>query len=203
MGQWGSFPWWSSELSEKIRPQEYRARRYQEAREEVPVVEGEDPTQAKMREILYMGQTRFLPMLLDRKDRMSMATGFELRVPFCDYRLVEYVWNIPWEMKTVGDSEKGILRRALANFLPDEVCKRKKSPYPTTQHPQYQQGLSEWLLQILNDSSAPVRPLLNMPVARMLAEGNLPNLPGSIRVIPMERIIQMNAWLQEYRIRLR
>jgi asparagine synthase (glutamine-hydrolysing) len=195
--------WWSPEVREKVRLPEYLARRYQEAREEVPVLDGEDEFHAKMREIFYMNQTRWLSVLLDRKDRMSMATGFEVRVPFCDYRLVEYVWNVPWEMKVVGGSEKGILRRALADVLPDDVRNRKKSPYPTTQHPQYQQGLSKWLLQILHDSSAPVRPFLNMPVVRMLAEGNLPNLPGSLRVIPMERIIQMNAWLQEYQIRIR
>jgi len=130
-------------------------------------------------------------------------TGFEVRVPFCDYRLVEYVWNVPWEMKTVDTIEKGILRRALADVLPDGVCKRRKSPYPSTQHPQYQQELSTWLLQILDDPSAPIRPFLNIPVARQLAEGNFPDLPGSFKVTPMEQLIQINAWLQEYHIRIR
>jgi asparagine synthase (glutamine-hydrolysing) len=202
-GEVGSSPWWSSEVSEKIRPQEYLTRRYQEAREEVPVLPGEDAFHAKMREIFYMNQTRFLPMLLDRKDRMSMAVGFEVRVPFCDYRLVEYVWNIPWEMKTVGAIEKGVLRRALSDVLPEEVCNRKKSPYPTLHHPQYQQGISEWFLQILNDSSAPIRPFLNIPVALALAEGRLPNMPDIFRVGSMARIIEVNAWLQEYHVRIR
>jgi asparagine synthase (glutamine-hydrolysing) len=197
------FPWWSAEVDEKFQPMEYLARRYQEAREEVPGLAGEDAFHAKKREIFYMNQTRMLPLLLDRKDRMSMATGFEVRVPFCDYRLVEYVWNIPWEMKTVGGMEKGILRRALADILPEDVCMRKKNPYPTTQHPLYEQGVSEWLLQILNESNAPIRPFLNIPVARMLAEGNFPGLPASFRVVPMEQIIHMNAWLQDYHVRLR
>jgi hypothetical protein len=68
---------------------------------------------------------------------MSMATGFEVRVPFCDYRLVQYVWNIPWEMKTTGNIEKGILREALRGILPDDVRTRKKSPYPISQNPTY------------------------------------------------------------------
>jgi len=203
LGEGRSYPWWSSEVHEKLRPQEYLLRRYQEAREEVPALPGEDAFHAKMRESFYITQTCLLPMLLDSEDRMSMATGLEVRVPFCDYRLVEYVWNIPWEMKTVDGIEKGLLRRALADLLPDEVCKRKKSPYPSSQHPQYQRELSEWLLQILNDSSAPIRPFLNIPVVRILAEGNLPNLPGSFRISPMEQIIQINAWLQEYHIRIR
>jgi len=169
----------------------------------VPGLAGEDAFHAKMREMFYMNLTRFLPMLLDRKDRMSMATGFEVRVPFCDYRLVEYAWNIPWEMKTVDGIEKGLLRRALADVLPEDVLKRKKSIYPSSQHPQYQQRVSEWLLQIVNDSSAPLRPFLNIPAVCKLAEGNLPDLPGSFKVVPMEQMIQINAWLQEYHIRIR
>ncbi len=196
-------PWWSSEVSEKIRPHEYLKRRYLEARAEVPVLEGEDAFHAKMREIFYMNQTRWLPLLLDRKDRMSMAVGFEVRVPFCDHRLVEYAWNIPWEMKTVGDSEKGILRRAFTDVLPDDVRNRKKSPYPSTQHPQYRRGVSKWLLQIVNDANAPLRPFLNVPAAQALATGGVPNLPGSLAVTPMEQLIQINAWLQEYHIRIR
>ena len=190
-------------MSEKIRPQEYLARRYQEAREEVPTLAGEDAFNAKMREISYMNQTRFLPMLLDRKDRMSMAVGLEVRLPFCDYRLVEYVWNIPWEMKTLGGMEKGLLRHAFADTLPHDVHIARKSPNPISQHLQYQQGISKWLLQIVNDTNAPIRPFLNVPVARALAEGNLPNLPGLLRTSSMEQIIKMNAWLQEYHIRIR
>ena len=71
-----------------------------------------------MREMSYLNITRFMPTLLDRKDRMSMAVGLEVRVPFCDHRLVEYVWNIPWEIKTSGDREKGILRKALKRRSP-------------------------------------------------------------------------------------
>jgi asparagine synthase (glutamine-hydrolysing) len=196
-------PWWSPEVNEKIRPREYLARRYQEAREEVPTLAGENAFDAKMREISYMNQTRFLPILLDRVDRMSMAVGLEVRLPFCDYRLMEYVWNIPWEMKTIGDMEKGILRRAFADVLPSDVRRRKKSPYPTSQHPKYQEGISKWVLQILNDANAPIRPFLDLPVTQALAVGYLPDLPGSLRVSPMEQIIKINAWLQEYRICIR
>jgi asparagine synthase (glutamine-hydrolysing) len=196
-------PWWSPEVTEKVRPQEYLARRYQEAREEVPVLEGEDAFHSKMREISYMDYTRFLPLLLDRKDRMSMAVGLEVRLPFCDYRLMEYVWNIPWEMKRVGGSEQGFLHHIFEDVLPNDVCRRRRSLYPTSQHLQYQQGISKWLLQILNDSSAPIRPLLNIPAVRALAEEDSPNLPGPLRVGPMEQIIKMNAWLQEYNIHIR
>lgn len=133
-----------------------------------------------------------------------MAVGFEVRVPFCDYRLVEYAWNIPWEMKTTGDIEKGILRRAFADLLPEDALNREKSPYPSTQHPEYQQGLTEWVMQILNDANAPIHPFLNAQFVRAMASGNLgSSLPGQFAIFPLEQIIQTNAWLQEYNIRIR
>jgi asparagine synthase (glutamine-hydrolysing) len=198
-----SSPWWSSEVKEKIRPREYLARRYQEARSEVPTLPGENAFNAKMREISYMDLTRFLPLLLDSADRMSMAVGLEVRLPFSDHRLMEYVWNIPWEMKTVDNIEKGLLRRVFADLIPREVRNRRQCLYPALQHAQYQRGVSTWLSQILNDPNAPIRPFLNVPSARALAEGNLPDLPGSLRVSSMEQIIKINAWLQEYQVSIR
>jgi asparagine synthase (glutamine-hydrolysing) len=194
--------WWSSDLIQRIQPLAYSDRRYQEALAEVPRLEGEGPLDTRIREISFMNLTRFLPVLLSRKDRMSMANGFEVRVPYCDYRLVEYAWNIPWKMKNTGDLEKGILRRALTDVLPEDARNRKKSPYPLTLDPAYKAGLSDWLLQILNDPNAPVRPLLNLSAARKLAEGKLPGVPGALTVMPMEQIIQVNAWLRKYHIPL-
>lgn len=195
-------PWWSSEVSQKLRPQEYLARRYQEARAEVPVLAGEDTLNAKMREVSHINLTRFLPILLDRVDRMSMAVGLEVRTPFCDYRLMEYVWNIPWEMKTVGGMEKGLLRRAFADVLPSDVRPCKPNLHPISHHTQYQRNVSKWLMQILDDPNAPIRPFLNISTARALAAGYLLDLPGSLRVSPMEQIIKINAWLQEYQVRI-
>jgi asparagine synthase (glutamine-hydrolysing) len=197
--------WLSAETRAKIRPDEYIERRYQEVMDEVPRLEGEDARATRIREILYVNQTRFLSLLLNRKDRMSMATGFEVRVPFCDYRLVEYVWNIPWEMKNVDSIEKGILRRAFAGVLPDDARMRRKSAYPASQNPTYAQAMRDWTLQIINDPNAPIRPLVNVPVVQDMATGKLPQLaalPSDFAVAFLERIIQLNVWLQEYQIRL-
>jgi asparagine synthase (glutamine-hydrolysing) len=191
--------WLSAEVEQKVKPMERMTQLYQEALAEVPRLEGEDPKAARMREVFYLNLTHFLPMLLDRKDRMSMAVGFEVRVPFCDYRLVEYVWNIPWEMKTVGKIEKGILRRALTGILPDDVRTRRKSAYPSSQNPTYEEGLRQWVLQILNDPNAPILPFINANMLRRLTEGKSP-LPAEVAIFLYERIIQVNAWLQEYRV---
>jgi asparagine synthase (glutamine-hydrolysing) len=199
------FIWLSEDMHQKIQPEAYLERTYQEALAEVPRLEGEGGLAARMREVLYLNQTRLLPVLLDRKDRMSMATGMEVRVPFCDYRLVEYVWNIPWEMKRDGDIEKGILRRALTGILPDDVRMRRKSAYPASHNPAYARAIQDWTMQIITDPNAPVRPLVNLPVVQLMASGNLPAMPGVPSDIPityLERIIQTNSWLQEYHVRI-
>ena len=199
------YTWLSEETRAQVRPGEYMQRRYREALAEVPRLEGEDAHSARLREILYLNQTRFLSFLLNRKDRMSMATGFEVRVPFCDYRLVDYVWNIPWEMKRVDDIEKGILRRALAGVLPDDARMRRKSAYPASHNPTYTKAIQDWTLQVINDPNAPVRPFVNVPAVQFMASGNLPELPGvpnDFAVMLLERVIQIDVWLREYKIRV-
>jgi asparagine synthase (glutamine-hydrolysing) len=111
--------------------------RYSEAVAEVGRVDGEDDFTHRMRVMSYLHLTRFVRILLDRKDRMSMAVGLEVRVPFCDHRLVEYVYNTPWSLKTYDGREKSLLRGAARDVLPQSVIDRVKSPYPSTSDPQY------------------------------------------------------------------
>lgn len=196
----------SPDLVDQIMPLEYVARRYQEALEEVPRLPGEDETDARIRRLFYLNITRFMPTLLDRKDRMSMAVGLEVRVPFCDHHLVEYVWNIPWWMKNYQGQEKGILRRALSGVLPDEVLMRRKSPYPKTHHPAYLEATRQWMLNILDEPDSPILPLLNVKAVRELARsetramsmpwfGQLMNLPQLFAYLA-----QVNTWLKTYRV---
>jgi asparagine synthase (glutamine-hydrolysing) len=203
---WGrmesALSWFAPDLLRKVQPVQHMEQHYRQAIAEVPRLEGEDPLEARRREMFYLNQTRFLPFLLERKDRMSMATGFEARVPFCDYRLVEYVWNIPWQMKTVDGIEKGILRRAFAGVLPEDVLYRKKSAYPSAQHPAYLEAIRVWAREIVNDSNAAIAPYIDAPAARSLVENNTADIPG-ITIVPLyERIIQLNEWLDKYEVTL-
>jgi asparagine synthase (glutamine-hydrolysing) len=193
----------SADLLARVRPAEHLARQYRRAIAEVPRLEGEEPAAARIREMFYLNLTGILPFLLERKDRMSMATGFEVRVPFCDHRLVEYVWNVPWEMKTVDGIEKGILRRALAGVLPDDLRRRKKSAYPTAQDPAYEEATRDWAWQILDSSNAAIQPLLDRPAARAMAEGFVAGQPTVRLVSEFERIIQLNEWLERYDVTMR
>ena len=214
----------SPELLEQLQPHDYLSERYEEALAEIPklpgslsvlhqdsrTLQGDLQREARIREITYLTLTRFMPTLLDRKDRMTMATGLEVRVPFCDHRLVEYAWNIPWEMKALEGREKGLLRRALTGVLPDDVLWRRKSPYPKTHHPSYLLAVRTWLSEILEDKTSPILPFLNLPALRDLMKlsdtipsgrpwfGQLMDLPQLFAYL-----IQVNFWLLENNVSFR
>ncbi|AUX24619.1 uncharacterized protein SOCEGT47_051580 [Sorangium cellulosum] len=155
----------------------------------------------RMREICYLHLTRFLPLLLDRDDRMSMATGLAVRVPICDHRLVEYVFNTPWSMKTFDGREKSLLRAASAGLLPRSVLERRKSPYPATQDPAYAQALCDRLAGLLARGDAPALPLLDLPRARAVAADGGARL-DDIAQASLERALSLNDWLERYEVEL-
>lgn len=212
-----TFPWsrsmeertkvYSKELLNLISPAEYVSRRYHETLDEVPRLSGEDKLEARRREMFYLNINWFMSTLLDRKDRMSMASGLEVRVPYCDHRIVEYVWNIPWSMKMLDGREKGILRRALEGFLPEDILYRKKSPYPKTHNPAYEIIVKQRLLEIINDNSSPLLPLIDYDVIYSLAEQDSDyGKPwfGQLMATPQlfAYLIQVDTWLRDYHVRL-
>jgi len=212
----------SPDLIERLQPHDYLKTRYEEALAEISKLPGSANVhqdsrtvkenlqrEARIREITYLTITRFMPTLLDRKDRMTMATGLEVRVPFCDHRLVEYAWNIPWEMKALDGREKGLLRHALSGVLPDDVLWRRKSPYPKTHHPSYLLSVRTWLQEIIEDSTSPILPFLNLPALKdlmKLSDAIPSGRPwfGQLMDIPQlfAYLIQTNFWLQKNKVHI-
>jgi asparagine synthase (glutamine-hydrolysing) len=215
----GTFPWavapelraslLNPEVREWIRPIEYLNDRYAEAVNEVPKLAGETGKAAQMRIMSYLNITRFMPTLLDRKDRMSMGVGLEVRVPYCDHRIVQYVWNIPWEIKITGGREKGLLRKALEGVLPNDVLYRKKSPYPKTHNPAYLHTVRQQALDMLADSSSPILSLIDAKRIREIADSPeaSSNLPwfGQLMSGPQlfAYLVQVNHWLKTYHVAIR
>lgn len=211
-----TFPWSQSttdrvsllrpELANAVGLSAYVARRYQETLEEVPRLTGEDPSEARRREMFYLNMVWFMQTLLDRKDRMSMATGLEVRVPFCDHRIVEYVWNVPWSMKNFNGREKGLLRLALAGVLPEDVLERRKSPYPKTHNPAYLAAVKELVSDIINDTTSPLLQLVDASTLRSMVgtDGDIFSRPwfGQLMTGPQlfAYLYQVNTWLQEYKV---
>lgn len=150
----------------------------------------------------------FMQTLLDRKDRMSMYSGLEVRVPFCDHRIMEYAYNIPWEIKACQGREKGLLRRAFEGILPDEIVHRKKSPYPKSHHPEYIENVTGKARTIIDNPSAPIWEIANRRFARELleTEGSVFSRPwyGQLMNFPqiMAYLYTVNVWLTEYNVNI-
>jgi asparagine synthase (glutamine-hydrolysing) len=155
-----------------------------------------------MRQETYVHLTRCMQIMLDRKDRMSMAVGLEVRVPFCDHRLVDYAFNIPWEMKTFDGREKSILRAAVKDLLPASILDRVKNPYPATQDPAYERQLRASMSQIANDPNAPAKPLLDSKRIQQVLNTDIGASSARQNRIGMEMAIGLNTWLGEYDVTL-
>ncbi len=184
---------------------DYVKQRYAEALEDVPRLPGETGLEARMREVGYLNLTRWENFLLDRKDRISMAVGLEVRVPFTDHRLVEYVFNAPWAMKAFDGREKSLLRAAMRGLLPDSVLDRKKNPYPSTQDSGYETALRARLEAVLRDPAAPVLALVSAEEVRGLLDAPAGSYgvggPWSARAV-LERLLEFNAWVTDYGVRV-
>jgi len=217
--QSSNFPWMrSTELREqllkrswreKLRLREYVQQRYDETVRETPELHGESKLEAQRRQLFYLNMIWFMTTLLDRKDRMSMGASLEVRVPFADHRLVEYVWNIPWEMKMHGNREKGLLRKALEGVLPEDVLYRKKSPYPKTHNPYYTKAVTTWLSSILQDKESMLHEFFNRDQLDELiaTEGKAFTTPwfGQLMTGPqlLAHLAQIHVWFERYNINIK
>ena len=160
-----------------------------------------------MREMFMLNFYWFMQCLLDRKDRMSMAHGLEVRVPFCDHRIARYAFNIPWEIKAAGGREKGIVRRAMKGILPDDVLWRKKSPYPKTHNPTYLAEVIRRIRAVLADKDCRLteivsrEKLLRLCDDPTLFEGNW---YGQLMTSPQifAYLLQIEYWLRRYDVRI-
>ena len=167
----GTFPWsiaikerqhiLNPSIAKEVNLQDYIDYRYNESLSEVEILDSDSKETPEKRKISYLTINWFMQTLLERTDRMGMYNGLEIRVPFCDYRLAEYMWNVPWEMKALNGREKGLLRYVCKDFLPEEIVERKKSPYPKTHNPTYLAKIKGMLSDIMSDSNAPINYLLN------------------------------------------
>ncbi|MGE7916774.1 asparagine synthase (glutamine-hydrolyzing) [Lysinibacillus xylanilyticus] len=224
----GGYPWfteaatgfpWIRSLSErstmlqerwrkKLAVESYAQQVYLQTIAEVPYLDGESTEEVRQREMFYLNMVWFMQTLLERKDRMSMGASLEVRVPFADHRLVEYAWNIPWEMKNLGGMEKGLLRKAMQHLLPEEVLYRKKNPYPKTYHPVYTAGVQKWLSEVMKDKNSILHELFERQKLIELIEsgGSSFKVPwyGQLMAGPqlLAYLGQIHTWFKHYNIQL-
>jgi asparagine synthase (glutamine-hydrolysing) len=193
----------SPDTRESIRLEEYVADRYAEALAEVPYLEGEPAADRRIRELSYLTLSHYLPLMLDRKDRIAMAVGLEVRVPFCQHELLDYVFNIPWSMRTAGGVEKGLLRAATADLLPPEVAHRRKSGFPAVQDPAYDEQLMTRLEDWMADRSAPLADLVDRRhLAAMLTDETQAGVGWRRSRALAKNLLEIDGWMRRYRVRM-
>ena len=186
--------------------EEYVRQRYLDTISLAPKLKSDTDLDRRMREMFYLNFYWFMQCLLERKDRCSMFSGLEVRVPFCDYRLVEYAYNMPWELKAWGNREKGIVRKAFEDILPKEICWRKKSPYPKTHNPIYFNECVKRVRKILKKRS-----ILNELLDRKGIEDIIENPDkitnpwyGQLMKAPqiLAYIIELDYWFDKYNVEI-
>lgn len=193
------------DLIDVLNLEEYSTNAYEKSIKKVPLIDSESEFEQKRRKISYLNLKWFMVTLLDRMDRTSMFSGLEARVPLADHRIVEYLWNVPWEMKYHNKIVKGLLRAAGEKYLPNEVLYRKKSPYPKTYNPEYEKLLGNMLIEIITQPNSPIRKLIDYKkVKKFLNSPSDYGKPwyGQLMAGPqmLAFILQINYWLEKYKI---
>lgn len=210
-----TFPW-SNSLHERqqllskdltsINLSSYVDAQYKDTIKKVPTRSDKSNQVDAMKKMFYLNIKWFMITLLTRKDRMSMSNSLEVRVPFADYRIVQYAFNIPQELKFWAGREKGLLRKALTGILPEDILWRKKSPYPKTFNPEYTKSVQNWMSSILADKNSPILQLIDKNVARSIVEtgGKSFGKPwfGQLMTGPqlIAYLIQVDLWLRKYKV---
>jgi asparagine synthase (glutamine-hydrolysing) len=194
----------SEEILNKLDIDEYVCKKYNDSIFSVPHLEGENDLERRRREISYLTLKWFMPTLVERTDRMSLSKGLDVRIPFADYRIVELLWNTPWEMKCNG-IPKSLLRDAFKDLLPEELINRKKCPFPKTYNPLYENMLKDELRKVIKDSSSPILKIINKEkVLEFLNVESDYGKPWFGQLMAGPQLIafylQINYWLKKYNV---
>ncbi|WP_033290184.1 asparagine synthase (glutamine-hydrolyzing) [Amycolatopsis jejuensis] len=206
-----TFPWlafqntYTADRAAPLRPElrtaldigTYVADEYATAVAKVSHLDSDDEHERRMRTSSHLHLTRLVRAMLDRKDRMSMAVGLEVRVPFADHRLVEYVYNAPWPVKTLGGREKGLLRQAVGGLLPSSVAERVKSPYPSTQDTAYPAALQDQARAVLAERSTAAFEVFDPAWVRAAVARPPETVTGGVRT-GLERVLDFHHWADCY-----
>ena len=197
----------SDEYKLKLDLESYSYDKYKTSVNQTPLISSENIEQKRRRQVSYLNIKWFMQTLLDRMDRTSMYSSLEARVPYADHRIVEYLFNVPWDMKYQKGVEKALLREATKDLLPPDLFKRKKSPYPKTYNPKYETLLKQKLLSIIDDKTSPILPLINKDKAyQFIASPKDYGKPwfGQLMAGPalMAYFIQIDYWMRKYKLEL-
>ena len=184
---------------------EYISSIYKNSINECPIIDDESDDMRISRIATYLSVNYFMTSLLERKDRMSMASGLEVRVPFGDHRILEYVFNVPWKIKFENNTEKALLRNAMKDYLPDKILWRKKSPYPKTHNPEYLKSVTEIVQNRIKSSNSILKEIMNKTALERLLNGENITWFGQLMSTPqlLAWLIQFDYWFEKYKVKIK
>ena len=164
------------------------------------------PAEARLRKLQGLTLRFFMPNLQERAARMCLCSGVSPLTPFCDDRLMRYVYNVPWHIKNLGGTPKGLLREACRDLLPEELLFRKKSPYPKVCHPRYVEILRGRMFALAEDRRAPLWTVCDRESVVKLAASKLSptDTPwyGQLMAGPqlLAYLLQIDMWMRAFRV---
>ena len=131
-----------------------------------------------------------------------MASGLEVRVPFADHRIYEFLYNVPWEIKFEGGVEKALLRNAMESYLPKKILWRKKSPYPKTHNPEYMSLVFNEFKKRYEKSHYLKENLDTARLDEIISKGG--TWFGQLMDAPqlLAWLIQLDFWIESYRVNI-
>ena len=181
---------------------DYIRTKYKESMDACPLLDTDTEPMRQSRLATWLSVKFFMTSLLERKDRMSMASAVEVRVPFADHRILEYVYNVPWEIKFENQVEKALLRNAMAEYLPEKILTRKKSPYPKTQNPEYERAVRDALQERLQKKNTPLSSMLNKKKFEEFLTSDNETWFGQLMSRPqlLAWLLQFDIWAEAYHI---
>ena len=206
------FPWihqpmvrvslFDEKIAQPKRGYEYIAQVYKDTVLDVPMLDTDTEEMKTARIATVLSTSYFMTSLLERKDRMSMAHGLEVRVPFADHRIIEYIYNVPWRIKFENRTEKALLRNAMSEYLPDKILHRKKSPYPITHNPKY----LEYVVEMLGNrmKKGILHDILNIKAYNELMVSDSVTWFGQLMNKPqlVAWLVQFDYWFEKYNVKL-
>ena len=192
-------------ITQSLNAEDFIRERYIKTLRQADILPENDVGERRIKELTYLNLYWFMQTLLERGDRIGCAAGVELRVPFCDFRIVEYLYAVPWCNKYYKGREKGLLRKAMEGVLPDSVLYRKKSPFPKTHDPAYTEMVSKLLLELIQNRNAAIHQLVRKEALEKLLFQDYPwPWYGQLMRRPQTIVymLQINYWLENYSVRI-
>ena len=176
---------------------------YRESLEECPVSDNDTPDMRISRQATWLSINWFMASLTERKDRITALAGLGVRVPFADYRILEFVYNVPWSIKYENKTEKALLRKAMKDYIPEKILYRKKSPYPKTHNPEYERLVTAELGERIRRGGA-LAGMLDKNKLDELLKGGSDTWFGQLMSKPqlIAWLIQFDIWFDMYNVNL-